>query len=73
MHCFRFRWEFIADKLGIKRVLTAGLALFALVYFFFGFAQTMWQFGLLFMFYSLYAASTEGISKAWISNISHEN
>jgi MFS family permease len=63
----------MADKLGMKRVLTAGLAIFALVYFFFGFAQTIWQFGLLFMFYSLYAASTEGISKAWISNISHRS
>ena len=63
----------LADKLGMKRVLISGLALFTLVYFFFGFAQTIWHFGLLFMFYSLYAASTEGISKAWISNISHKS
>jgi MFS family permease len=63
----------LADKLGMKRVLISGLTLFALVYFFFGFAQTIWHFGLLFMFYSLYAASTEGISKAWISNISRKS
>jgi MFS family permease len=63
----------LADKLGMKRVLISGLTLFALVYFFFGFAQTIWHFGLLFIFYSLYAASTEGISKAWISNISHKS
>ncbi len=63
----------LADKLGMKRVLISGLTLFALVYFFFGFAQTIWHFGFLFMFYSLYAASTEGISKAWISNISHKS
>jgi MFS family permease len=62
----------IADKLGMKTVLTSGLAVFALVYFFFGFAQTLWHFAMLFMFYSLYAAATEGIAKAWISNISRK-
>ena len=62
----------IADKLGMKTVLTSGLAVFALVYFFFGFAQTLWHFAMLFMFYSLYAAATEGIAKAWISNISQK-
>ncbi len=59
----------LADRIGLKRMLVAGLAVFALVYFFMGFAFSLWQFAILFGFYSLYAASTEGISKALISNI----
>lgn len=60
---------FLADKTGMKKILIAGLILFSFVYFFMGFANTLWQFGILFIFYSVYAAATEGISKAWISNI----
>ncbi len=59
----------LADRIGLKRMLVAGLAVFALVYFFMGFAFSLWQFAILFGFYSLYAASTEGISKALISNV----
>jgi len=60
----------LADKIGMKKTLLMGLALFAVVYFSFGFAGLFWHFGILFFIYGIYAAATEGISKAWITNIS---
>ncbi len=59
----------LADKFGLARTLVSGLIVFALVYFFMGYAVLTWQYILLFGLYALYAASTEGISKALISNI----
>ncbi len=59
----------IADKLGLKSMLIMGLFIFSGVYFFFGFASSFLAFTLLFFFYGIYAASTEGISKALISNL----
>jgi MFS family permease len=59
----------IADKVGLKRILVAGLLIFAGVYTSMGFADSLWQFGIIFSFYSFYAAATEGVSKALISNI----
>ena len=59
----------IADKTGMKQILIFGLLVFSIVYFGFGFAVTPLHFILLFLLYALYAASTEGISKAWITNI----
>ncbi len=59
----------LADKLGMKRVLTAGLILFAIAYLSMPLASSLWHFGLVFFTYALYAAATEGISKAWVTNI----
>ncbi|MFA4852239.1 MAG: MFS transporter [Bacteroidales bacterium] len=58
-----------ADKLGMKTVLVLGLFVFSIVYTSMAFASNFWLFGLLFFLYAMYAASTESISKAWISNI----
>lgn len=62
----------LADKLGMKRIMITGLFIFSLVYMMFGFASTMLHFTLLFGLYSFYAAATEGVSKAWISNIANK-
>lgn len=59
----------IADKLGLKQILVAGLLIFAGVYTSMGFADSLWQFGIIFSLYGFYAAATEGVSKALISNI----
>ncbi|HUX55280.1 MAG TPA: MFS transporter [Williamwhitmania sp.] len=59
----------LADRLGMKRVLVFGLLLFAGAYLGIPFAGKLWQFGVLFGVYALYAASTEGVSKAWITNL----
>ena len=63
----------LADKLGMKKVIILGLSVFAVVYFFMAFANTFLIFGILFLFYAVYAASTESVAKAWISNISGKN
>ncbi|OJW81796.1 MAG: MFS transporter [Bacteroidetes bacterium 46-16] len=66
---FAYPLGIIADRLGLKKIFITGLVLFAIVYV--GMAlNSHWYiyFGLFFL-YGVYAAATEGISKAWISNI----
>jgi len=60
----------IADNIGIKKVFVAGLVIFAIVYFGMSFDLNMYMYFGLFFLYGIYAAATEGISKAWISLIS---
>jgi MFS family permease len=62
----------LADKIGLKTMLIAGLFLFSIVYTGMGFASSIAVFGLLFFLYGIYAASTEGISKALISNLAEK-
>jgi MFS family permease len=61
-----------ADKLGLKNVFTAGLIMFAIVYGGMAMMPSLPVIFILFSVYGLYAASTESISKAWISNISNK-
>lgn len=63
----------LADKFGLARTLIVGFVVFAIVYLFMGFALALWQFLVIFGLYALYAASTEGISKALISNIAEKD
>jgi MFS family permease len=60
----------LADKIGLKPILVVGFAAFAAVYVGMAFAQETYFFFGLFFLYGFYAAASEGISKAWISNIS---
>lgn len=62
----------LADKLGMKKIYITGLLIFSAVY-----ASFVFKPGLVFLYavffaYGIYAASTEGISKAWITNISEK-
>ena len=59
-----------ADKIGLKKMLVFGLSLFAIVYFGMAFSTNLYAIACLFFIYGVYAAATEGISKAWISNVS---
>jgi MFS family permease len=59
----------IADKLGLKKIFLFGLAMFAAVYIGFAFNSNLVIFLGLFVLYGFYAAATDGISKAWITNI----
>ena len=59
----------LADKLGLKRIFVFGIAVFAIVYFGMSVTTNLYLFFALFFLYGIYAAATEGISKAWISNI----
>jgi MFS family permease len=66
---FAFPMGIIADKIGLKNVFVGGLVLFALVYFGMAWSTSLYFFLGLFFLYGIYAAATEGIAKAWISNI----
>jgi MFS family permease len=70
---FSYPLGIISDRIGQKTIIIAGFVIFALVYFFFGLAGSTIVFGLLFLFYGIYAAATEGISKALISNMVHSD
>ena len=63
----------IADKLSLKTVFTLGLVLFATVYTGMALTSNLYIYLVLFFMYGLYAAATEGIAKAWISNITDPN
>lgn len=58
-----------ADKIGLKKVMTAGIFIFALTYFLMGMVTSTPGFVLVFTLYGCYAACTEGLSKAWISSL----
>lgn len=66
---FAFPLGILADKVGLKTIFVIGLALFAIVYFGMSINTRLSFFFGLFFLYGIYAAATEGISKAWISNI----
>jgi len=63
----------LADRIGLHRTLIAGLILFSAVYIMMGFAVSIGQFIALFAGYAVYAASTEGVSKALISNVADKS
>lgn len=62
----------LADKLGYKNIFVAGLVLFASVYAGFAFDPSIAVIFFLFFLYGLYAAATDGVIKAWITNIAHD-
>lgn len=66
---FAFPIGILADKVGLKTIFIIGLALFATVYFGMSVNTNLYLYFGLFFLYGLYASATEGISKAWISNI----
>ena len=66
---FAFPLGIAADKMGLKTIFVTGLALFATVYLGMAINTHLYFFFGLFFLYGVYAAATEGISKAWISNI----
>ncbi|TMI72944.1 MAG: MFS transporter [Bacteroidetes bacterium] len=61
-----------ADRISFKKIYLAGLLLFAVVYTGFAFVPSTPVIFLLFLIYGIYAAATEGIAKAWITNMAHE-
>lgn len=69
---FAFPLGILADKIGLKRIFVGGLIMFGVVYVGMAFSQDLIWIAILFFLYGIYAAATEGISKAWISNISEK-
>ena len=59
----------IADRIGKKKIYILGLIIFSAVYFGFASSDNFILTWILFAFYGIYAASTEGILKAWVSDL----
>ena len=59
----------LADKIGMKKIFILGLVLFSIVYVGMAYAENKMVFIALLFLYGVYAAATEGIAKAWITNI----
>jgi len=61
----------LSDKIGRKRVLIAGYSLYAAVYIAFGFisGKTNWLLWFFWPAYGIYYAMTEGVEKAFVSDI----
>jgi MFS family permease len=59
----------IADNMGLKKTFIIGLMLFAITYAGFGYYTNGYMPFVLLFIYGAYAATTESIAKAWISNI----
>ena len=66
---FSFPLGVLADKIGLKIIFLFGLFIFALSYFGMAFFSGNKLLIFLFFIYGIYAAATEGIGKAWISNL----
>ncbi len=66
---FAFPIGILADRIGMKLTLVSGLILYSICYFGMSYtSEVPLVFGLFFV-YGIYAAATEGISKAWISHV----
>ena len=70
---FSYPLGMLADKLGMKNIFVSGLLLFALTYIGMAYAESKLMFFGLFFLYGIYAAATEGIAKAWITNVCEKN
>lgn len=69
---FAFPLGVLADKISFKKMFIIGLLFFAAVYFGMAVNTNVSIFYILFFLYGIYSAATEGVSKAWISNITHK-
>lgn len=59
----------LGDKIGLRKILPFGLIMFSIMYIFIHYINSLTGLILLFLIYSIYAASTDGISKAMITNV----
>ncbi len=59
----------LSDDVGKKKVFVAGLFLFSAVYLGFALSPSEHFIWGLFVLYGIYAASTEGVAKAWVSDM----
>ena len=59
----------LSDKIGREKVILLGWIAYAFAYFGFGLAKTPLAIWLLFAFYGIYYATTEGVAKAFIADL----
>lgn len=66
---FSYKMGILSDSWGRKKVFILGLICFAITYAGLSFTNNIIIYFILFFFYGLFSASTEGISKAWASSL----
>lgn len=59
----------LADKFGKRKMFSFGLIIFSVVYLGFALVQSSYIVWMLFALYGIYASATEGVSKAWVSDL----
>jgi MFS family permease len=59
----------LSDRIGREKVIVLGWLAYALAYFGFAVAHASYQVWLLFAFYGLYYATTEGVAKAFVADM----
>lgn len=62
----------LADKLSFRTIIIFGFSIFAIVYGGFAFNPSIPVIFILFFLYGIYAAATEGVIKAWVTNLAHQ-
>ncbi len=63
----------LADRIGKEKILITGFLIYAVVYYGFGVTTTTGAIVALFALYGLYSAATDGIQKAFISDMTGKN
>jgi len=63
----------LSDRVGKERILVVGYLIYGIVYFGFGITSHVGAIVALFALYGLYSAATDGIQKAFISDITDKN
>ena len=63
----------LSDRIGKERVLIVGYIIYAIVYFGFGATTSVRMIVSLFALYGLYSAATDGIQKAFVSDMVDSN
>jgi MFS family permease len=63
----------LSDKIGKERILVIGFLIYAIVYYGFGETTSVRVIVALFALYGLYSAATDGIQKAFVSDIIDKN
>lgn len=59
----------LADKFGKKKIFISGLIIFSIVYLVFAYNTSQFIVWICFALYGIYASSTEGVAKAWVSDL----
>jgi MFS family permease len=63
----------LSDKIGRIRVMQAGWLIYAISYLGFALAKHQWQIWVVYIFYGMYYATTEGIAKALVARLVPDN
>lgn len=63
----------LSDRIGKEKILIAGFLIYAIVYFGFGATGSIFTIVALFALYGLYSAATDGIQKAFVSDMVDKN